>query len=215
MSSQVKVEDLESALMDRARSLADEYLARARRSRNRILEEENERLRLREEREVLAAKAAAERGYRRQVQAEALKLQEQLDRLRWELVQQALANLTKRLDELAKDEERYWTLMRRLLAEGARSIGQSEIVAEVNGQDLERLKDRWDEFANIIDGARIDLSDKPLPSRGGVLVRSPDNTIRVDNTFEGRLQRLEEELHQVLVERMFAQAPHRMTVLQG
>lgn len=216
MNNPVKVEDLETALMERAHRLADEYLARARRTRSQIVEEENERLRLREEREVLAAKADAERSYRRHVQAEALRLQEELDRLRWELVQRAMKGLHERLDRLAEDEDRYLPVLRCFLAEGMSSIPERDLVAEVNARDLGRLGKRWDEFVEGLAGARrVELWSEPHSGRGGVLVRSADNTIRVDNTFDGRLQRFEDELYRTLVERLFAQAPHRAALFQA
>lgn len=216
MNNPVKVEDLETALMERAHRLADEYLARARRQRAQIVEEENERLRLREEREVLAAKADAERSYRRHVQAEALRLQEELDRLRWELVQRAMKGLHERLDRLAEDEDRYLPVLRRFLAEGMDSIPEGNLVAEVNARDLGRLGKRWDAFVDGLAGARrVELWSEPHAGRGGVLVRSADNTIRVDNTFEGRLQRFEDELYRTLVERLFAQAAHRAALFQA
>jgi V/A-type H+-transporting ATPase subunit E len=34
-------------------------------------------------------------------------------------------------------------------------------------------------------------------------VRTPDNRIRVDNTFEGRIRRLQSRLYQTIVERLF------------
>ena len=39
-------------------------------------------------------------------------------------------------------------------------------------------------------------------SLGGILVRSDDNRIRVDNTFEGRMERLGRGLHQIIIERL-------------
>ena len=59
MSKEPTLDDLEQALMDRARRLADEYLARAESTRERMLRDENEHLRVREEREVLAAELEA------------------------------------------------------------------------------------------------------------------------------------------------------------
>ena len=57
MTRESTVESLEKALYERARRLGEEYLARGRQTRERMIEEENERMRLREERETLAAGA--------------------------------------------------------------------------------------------------------------------------------------------------------------
>ncbi|ADE13962.1 H+transporting two-sector ATPase E subunit [Nitrosococcus halophilus Nc 4] len=207
MSTEANVEALEAALLTRAERLAEEYLSRARQSRERIIEETDERLRLREEREILAAKAMAERVYRRRVQASELKLQGKLDRLRWELVQAVVQDLRHQLRAFAAERPRYLPVLQRLLGAGANAIEQEELVAELNQQDLECLEGTWEAFAaEAVPGKHIRLSPEPLSCSGGVQVVSKDRRIRVDNTFEGRLDRLAEELHQAIIERLFAQA---------
>ena len=49
----------------------------------------------------------------------------------------------------------------------------------------------------------------------GVLVRNADNTIRVDNRFEGRLERLADAMQRVIVERLFATATPMGSMLSG
>jgi len=83
MSSELKVEDLEKALMQRANDLAEEYLQRAKRSHNHFIEDENERLQLREEKEIMSAKMLADCTYRSRVQSSELEVQKKLDQLRW------------------------------------------------------------------------------------------------------------------------------------
>ncbi|MCB1831331.1 MAG: ATPase, partial [Gammaproteobacteria bacterium] len=83
-----QVEELEQAILAQANRLASEYRERAERSRDNILREAGERLHLREEREVLLAKAKAERAYRRRVQANELQLRKEMDHLRWNLVEE-------------------------------------------------------------------------------------------------------------------------------
>jgi V/A-type H+-transporting ATPase subunit E len=39
---------------------------------------------------------------------------------------------------------------------------------------------------------------------GGLLVHDLEDRIRVDNTFEGLVERLENELHQVIIAQLFA-----------
>lgn len=204
MTTEASVEALEAALLARAKRLAEEYLSRAQHSRDRIIEEANERLRLREEREILAAKAIAERVYRRQVQASELKLQGKLDRLRWEWVQAVVQDLHHQCKVLATDKSRYLPVLQRLLAAGAAAIEREELIAEINQQDLGRLQTTWKTFAaETAPDKCVVLSSEPLTCSGGVRVVSKDGRIRVDNTFEGRLERLAEELHQSIMERLF------------
>lgn len=201
-----QLSDLEGALLQRARTLADEYLAHARRTRDQVIADANERLRLREEREILAAKALAERTYRQRVQANEIRQQEELDRTRWTLVRQVMDALPARLDRIAEDEKRYLPLLARYLAHGAQVIERDALVAELNGRDHARLAKRWDAFCREAGVQKsIVFATEPLAaSKGGVRVRSADGKIGVDNTFEGRLERMQDDLHRVVTERLFA-----------
>jgi V/A-type H+-transporting ATPase subunit E len=199
-----QVEELESAILSRAERLAGEYRERAGRSRERILREAAEQLRLREEREVLVAKAMAERNYRRKVQANELKLRAHMDHLRWNLVRGVEQRLEERITAFAGNLEAYDKALRGYLAQAAQLIEQDVLVAELNARDHRRLRDGWESFAAAaVTDKRIELAPEPIESLGGVRVSSPDGRIRLDNTFEGRRERLRPRLHQVIVERLF------------
>ncbi len=205
MNDQTLTDDLEAALLERARKLADEHLAHAHSIRDQIIEEENQRLRLREEREVLAAKEAAERLYRQRVQASELQLREQMERQRWELVESAMTRLVERLRAMAGDEDEYLPVLQALLRDASAPIPARELIAEVSAQDLERLQSRWEAFATeSVADKTVSLSSKALPCSGGVRVSDKENRVRMDNAFEGRLERLDEVLRQVISERLFA-----------
>lgn len=207
MSAPPPVGDLETALLVRAQNLAEEYLKAGHTARDRIVEETNSRLRLREEREILAAKARAERLYRQRVQAAEIGLQAELDRLRWMLVQSAVAGLKDRLAAIAGDEARYLPLLRQYLAGGIAAIESDDLSASFNNTDRERLAAGWNDLCRkLAPGKRIALAGEPLDCVGGVLVRNAEGTVRVDNTFEGRIERMQEELYRTVTERLFASA---------
>lgn len=211
-----RIEDLEAALIYRAEVLADEYLNGAGRARGQIIEEAAKTLRLREERETLAAKARAERFYRQRVQAAEIRLQEELDRLRWTLVQSVLEDVTARLAQVAEDDALYLPLLKGYLARGARAIEREELVARVAARDLPRLAPHWEAFVKeTAPGKRITLAPQPLETLGGLLLESADGRIRVDNTFEGRLERLQGEVHRAVAERLFASAEHMGALFSG
>ncbi len=208
MNTPGDVAALERALLARAEALAAEYVERARRSRDRILAEKNEHLRLREERAMLAAKAVADRTYRRLVQQAELAFQEELDRLRWQILRDTLDALSERLVQVTQDkgiqDEGYFVLLERFLASAARSIGQDDLVCEVNATDLPPLQEIWKDFArSAAPNQRITLHEVPRTCTGGLLLRTADDRVRVDNTFEGRLARLEEAMERIIQERLF------------
>lgn len=191
MSDGPQIGGLESALLARAQKLAAEYLASGQQARQRILADSNQRLRIEEEREVLAAKAHAERVYQQHVQAAELELRAELDRVRWKLVDEVLAGLPARLAGLAADEIRYLPLLLSWLREGAQAIERDHLLVQANARDLALLQRDWAKYAQeAAPGKKLELSAQPLDCIGGVLVVSSDGNIRYDNTFEGRMDKL-------------------------
>ena len=216
MINETHVMELEHALITRAEALAAEYRARGESGRDRILREANQRLQLREEREVLAAKAMADRIYQQRVQAGELKLQGGMDRLRWTLVQGVMDNVREQLRTLVKDEKRYLSILGALLARAARGIEAECLVARLNRTDIARLGERWDVWcAEWVKGKEIRLDPEPIECIGGVLVQDAEVRVRVDNTFDGRLERMQDELHQVILERLFAGLPEAGAFFNG
>ena len=206
MSEADDISGLEAALAGRAKKMAEEHIASGHQARERILADMQLRLHIEEEREVLAAKARAERAYQQRVQAAELDLRADLDRLRWELADAAHAKLHTRLAALAQDEARYLPLLLNYLREGAQTIERDELVAQVNARDLQRLQQDWDRYAaEAAPGKRLTLSPQALECIGGVLVSSADRNIRCDNTFEGRMERLDETLQGAITEWLMPQ----------
>lgn len=210
MNHTVNIEELETALITRAKTLAAEYLSHATGNREQIISDASKRRNLREEREILTAKAAAERMFRQRVQAAEIKQQEELDRLRWGLVQKVMQELTQRFTRIAADEKVYLPLLQRYLARAAIAINDYELVAEINAQDHARVAKKWDDFCRAAEVHKnVVLAPDPLVCLGGVRVRNTGNTIRMDNTFEARMERLQDELLQTVMERLFAAAADR------
>ncbi len=205
MAEEQLVSDLEQALLERAEKLAQEYRDRARRARQHILEDAQERLRIREQNEVLAAQAEAERYYRRQVQANELRLKSDLDKLRWRLIQSVLQALPERLRRFRQNPDSYWPFMKALLERSVRAMEHNDLVVEVNAEDREYLRANWEDFISGLDGDRnIRLAATPCHCSGGLVLRDAGNRVRIDNSFEGRLERLDGKLLQVITERLFA-----------
>lgn len=198
-----KVHDLEAAILNQAQQLANQFHEQAERSRDEILREARKRLHDREEHEVLLAKSLADRSYRRQVLSQELALQAKLDRLRWGLVQSTQQRLKEELEQLAETEERYLPLLRDLIVRGVAGFDQQTLVVEANARDHGRLSSVWDDIRRATEGKQVALGDTPLDCSGGVVVRTPDNRVRLDQTFEGRMHRLAGELHRVIQEKLF------------
>jgi V/A-type H+/Na+-transporting ATPase subunit E len=208
MSEAGSVQALQEALLSRAQALASEYLVHGREVRELILGETNVNLRRCEEQETLLAKSLGERIYKQRVQAGELAMRAELDRLRWAWVQSTLEKAQAYLSRLAENEADYLPILAQLFKQAAGAIERDELVARVSSRDLERLCGRWDSWSgHLVPDKRIVLSSDPIDRMGGILLQSDDERIRVDNTFEGRMERLKDELQRVILERLFAAMP--------
>ncbi len=220
-SSETKqASELEQAILSRAQALVEEQYAHARQATERITNDCNERLHLREEREVLIAKSEADRAYHRKVQASEIQLQAELDRLRWELVQDVMHKLRQRLAKLVEDENEYLPLLHKLLGQAANLIEKRELVVEVNTRDYQRLYKRWDSIVQLVaPEKKIHLksvtSGPVCECVGGLMICSEDRRICVDNTFEGIIRRMENQLHQAILSRLFPSKEYMSLLFNG
>jgi V/A-type H+-transporting ATPase subunit E len=216
VNAEVQVKALESALLARARELVREHLDKAESEKQRILHEVAHALRLAEEHEILKAKVDAERLMRRRVQAAEIRMQGEMDRLRWTLVQSAVGGVQERLAQLIADEPAYDAHLAAQLAASAECIDGHALVAELNARDRARLAPRWDTFAlAAVPGKHIALGAATHAGSGGAILRTPNNHVRIDDTFEGRLDRLADAVHAAVLERLFAAVPHMEALFHG
>ncbi|MBK1730524.1 V-type ATP synthase subunit E family protein [Thiococcus pfennigii] len=197
-----QVDDLEQAILARAEQLARQYRERANRSRDNILREAAEKRRLREQREEASARALGERAFRQQVQASELTMQSQLDRTRWNLMQSVERRLAERMRLFMTDEDAYLAFLKDLIVASAHAIEDDRLEVLANAADIKRLPRVWETVAAALPERDLRLVEEPLATLGGVLVRSADRRIRVDNSFEGRLARLGPQITQVIFERL-------------
>jgi len=216
MSSELKIEDLEHSLMQRADDLADEYLQRAKRSHDHFIEDENERLQLREEREIMAAKMAADRIYRSRVQSSELLAQKKLDQLRWQLIKNVIQEVKNELFDIVKHQKKYIQLLTGFVKQSAILIESQELVVELNQSDAKNIRIDWQKIMDQYSlNKSINLSKQYHQLSGGVIVYDKNRSIRVDNTFEGRMERLSESIHQRVAEQYFSELSHEGDKIHG
>jgi V/A-type H+-transporting ATPase subunit E len=128
-----------------------------------------------------------------------------MDQVRWNLAKEVQELLLDRAAAYVKEPDRYEPALARLLASAVAEFPTDvELFAELNAEDRKRLAPRWAEFVeDAVPDRVVALGPEPVRCTGGVIVRTPDNRIRVDNTVEGRMQRLEIRIYQTIVERLF------------
>jgi V/A-type H+-transporting ATPase subunit E len=198
-----QAQELEQAILARAERLANEYRERAKRSRDAILREAADKLRLREQREEAIAKSLGERTYRQQVQAEELRLQSHLDLVRWNLVRDVEGRLAERMQAQIDDDAMQLKTLIGLICAAAAEIEQDALTIRANAHDGRLLGAAWEQIrAALRSGKQVTLSDEPIDCLTGVLITTADGRIRVNNTFEGRMARLRMRIQQRILERL-------------
>lgn len=216
MEADAQVLQLEQALIRQAESLAREQRERAESGKTRILAEASEKIRHAEAREVLAAKAEAERIVRRQTQAAETRLAAELDRLRWALTESALSGVRTAFQALVADQRRYLDVLEQWLAAAAQALPAGDLVAEVRGTDQPLVAPVWAQMAGrAAPGRNVELATHGLISEGGIRVRLADNRAQMDQTFEARQSRMADELARVAMERLFASTPDLGSLVYG
>lgn len=216
MTQEAQVLELEAALLARARSLAEAHLRNARAARERIVAQCSEKLRLREEKEVLAAKNLAEKQYRRKVQAAEIRQQGSLDRLRWNLVQSVLEQVKMRFVAMTSNDAGYLAWLTKHLAAAGAALPGGRLRVHLNASDEKRLKPLWEQLcAQALPGREVLLAAEPHHTAGGFIMETEDRRMRLDETLEGRMERLQSELHRAIMEHLFASVPDMGALFRG
>ncbi len=125
--------------------------------------------------------------------------------LQEELISEVLRSLKERLAALSKDE--YFKVIMDLMLQAVRELGEEKIRVSSNETTLQLVAEKIDEIKAFLKEntgmeVSIELGDK-IETIGGVLVENADRTIRVDNTFEARIERLESELRSRIAKVLF------------
>lgn len=212
-----QVRALQRAILERAKELAAEHVAQGELTRSKIIADAKEKLKLMEQKELLAAKLHSEREYQRQVQASELRIQAELDRNRWGLVQAVMDKLSRQLQALRDDGPAYEEIFAKLLRRAADTIAEPKLVACINNDDLARFRDGWEAQVKQAcgDKLKVRLAAEACRCSGGVRLQSENGDVMLDNTFEGIVERRREDLQRLIFERLFSTLASSGSVFDG
>lgn len=207
MSEKADIDALSEALLARARQLAEEELKLAEHERDRLLS--NARQRTAQQRHLIEeqARQAAERAYRQEVQRTELNIRARLEQLRWTLTEQIVTRLSRKLEKLHQDPDRYRELMVQLLREACQALPDEKLIAQLNNRDFTAYQPDWEQFTKASGcNQAVELSEQRCECSGGVLLHNEADDVRFDNTFDARLERLRPVIERHIAETLF---PHQ------
>ncbi len=212
-----QVKALQQAILQRANQFAIEHVQQGVMTRNKIIEDVREKIKLMEQKELLSAKIRADREYHRLVQASELRIQSELDRNRWGLVQAVMHNVVDELNRVHMDHQKYIAIFKNLLQQGATSMGDIPMIAKVNSDDLTLFTEQWQTLVKECCGNKynIELSTEACDCSGGLRLIAKSGDEMVDYTFEGIVTRREAELRRLIFERLFSTVSTMGTVFNG
>ncbi|RLA91591.1 MAG: hypothetical protein DRG69_09925 [Deltaproteobacteria bacterium] len=185
---------------ERAGAEVEKILQEANRRRDEILEEAREEAERRKQAILEKGEKDAILEKQRIIADAKLKAR----RLRWEAQEELITRVfdaAKGEIEKVRSDSRYNDILTGLIKEGIQSIGADEVeVLLPDGVSLD-----LDSIAAEL-GVKIIPSEERVAGMGGVIVRTRDGKIEVNNTFERRMERFLEDLRGEVTTTLFGGA---------
>ncbi len=103
------------------------------------------------------------------------------------IIEKTFSLAEKKLRDIVSSDE-YESILRKLIEEAISSIPDKQLQILCDERDRELLRKIIKEFP------RVELSEENISTIGGIIVKSKDGRIQVDNTFETRIERMKNDL---------------------
>jgi V/A-type H+-transporting ATPase subunit E len=116
-----------------------------------------------------------------------------------EVIRAALEEAEKKLKKVSTSKD-YPKVLENLIEEAAISIGEKEVKIFVRKEDARILTADLLEKLSKEAKCKISLSSQTINTCGGVIARTNDGRVEVDNTLETRMERMREDLRSQVAE---------------
>ncbi|WP_297507740.1 V-type ATP synthase subunit E [Thermococcus sp.] len=180
-------------------------LNEAREEAEKLKEEARKRGEARAEWILRKAKTQAEIEKQRIIASARLEVRKKKLAVQEEYIRKVIDGLKERLASL--DDEEYFPILVELTAKAIEELGVNSAVLRSNERTLKLIVERLPRFKEELAkrlGKEVEVTiGEPLQTIGGVVVESPDGTVRVDNTFEARIERFKSELRATIARALF------------
>jgi len=175
-------------------------LAEAKKEAESLMAEARERAELRASWILRKARTQAEIERQRIVAAAKLEVRKRKLEVQERLIRETIEGLRERLRSMPDDE--YFGVLVDLLREAIAELGGREFRVSGNERTLRLIEEKKEELKGELGDVELHLGE-PIDSMGGVVVMKPDGSVRVDNTFEARMERFGEELRTAVARALF------------
>ncbi|MEO2151037.1 MAG: V-type ATP synthase subunit E [Thermococcus sp.] len=180
-------------------------LSEAREEAEKLKEEARKRAEAKAEWILRKAKTQAEIEKQRIIANAKLEVRKKKLAVQEELIRSVIESLKERLANLPEDE--YFPMLVELTAKAVEELGTNKVIVRSNERTLKLIVERLSEFREKLKeslGKDVEVTvGEPIQTIGGILVESSDGTVRVDNTFEARIERFESDLRATIAKALF------------
>jgi vacuolar-type H+-ATPase subunit E/Vma4 len=109
------------------------------------------------------------------------------------VIDEVFEKVLSRLREYASTQE-YQDCLSRLIVDACKKMSANKLIIQLNQNDFSIMTEEKLKKLSKALGVKLVKSDKPISIVGGVIVKSSDGKIVVNNTFENRLNMLKSNL---------------------
>jgi V/A-type H+-transporting ATPase subunit E len=180
-------------------------LSEAQKEAEKLKEEARKRAEAKAEWILRKAKTQAEIERQRIIANAKLEVRKKKLAVQEELIRQVIESLKERLANLPEDE--YFPMLVELTVKAVEELGTDKVVVRSNERTLKLIVERLSEFREKLKealGKDVEVTvGEPIQTIGGILVESSDGSVRVDNTFEARIERFESDLRATIAKALF------------
>lgn len=187
----MSVEQIEQRILSDARANAARTRERAEREAERILAQARADAERRARSILASGREETARMCAQVLSQSRIEARKILRSAREKAIDDVLAGARARLVRIRESAE-YPHIFSRLAMEGIALLGHGEAVLEVHSADRPLAESLAREIAG--GPVRITISDRSLATAGGVVVRTPDGTVSVNNTIEARFERMHDDI---------------------
>jgi V/A-type H+/Na+-transporting ATPase subunit E len=197
---------------EKSEAKASEYLSEARKKAEEIVDVANQESSDKICEVVAKAEHEAKRNSQRILAEARIKARREITIVREELISLAFRKALDHLKTLTKEgvfkDISYKEVICKLLKESIMSCGSESIEVIVNENDTDLILSEIEKLSLEIEkemGSKplMKLSDETISVIGGVVLRSSDRKISVDNTFEARLERFKDKIRTEVAKELF------------
>ena len=180
-----------------ANAKSQTIITKAENERQQLLDEARKNIN-REAAEITRNAEADAEGVKRREISEVrhrVKLREELEKDK--VLTDVLDETKKKVHEIVNDKNKYSAYLVRLVTDSIRQLGMQSVRVHLNAEDLKNIDITAlvrEVTSAVKTPTKIEVAKDPFTTSGGVVVSSPDDKIRIVNTFEQRFEALEPKL---------------------